>query len=378
MRKKVLYIIDTLRIYSDQYRFYINIAKLLNINWYETKFLNPSLILKNQLNKFGIKYINYKDLIKEKNKHIKIITWNWYWCNKITNKYDKIFIENWYFWKDIQISDKWINANSHISILKYEDILSYKKKDVKKLINEDFELVDIKYNFYNYYILGFLSQNPIQSIKEYLIIKKVEHERKLKEKILEKEKELTLKKSKYILIAFQVHDDTQILYNSPLINKMDDILDFFYDDIKEILPDYNIIVKEHPVDLWRIDYSNLQKKYSDIIWIKKWNIWDYIEKSDFFICVNSSTWLQALSKYKKVITLWKNFYSNNPWVKNIKRRNEFKNELIKLKNQNIIKDKEEIDKYIEIYKKEIFISSGWLYNFDNKTIIDICASIINY
>jgi CDP-glycerol glycerophosphotransferase (TagB/SpsB family) len=30
---------------------------------------------------------------------------------------------------------------------------------------------------------------------------------------------------------------------------MDDILNFYYNDIKEILPEYKIIIKEHPMDI---------------------------------------------------------------------------------------------------------------------------------
>jgi len=54
---------------------------------------------------------------------------------------------------------------------------------------------------------------------------------------------------KFISIIFQVHDDTQILDNSPLIKKMDDILDFFYEDIVFLFPEHKIIIKEHPVDI---------------------------------------------------------------------------------------------------------------------------------
>jgi capsule polysaccharide modification protein KpsS len=152
-------------------------------------------------------------------------------------------------------------------------------------------------------------------------------------------------------------------------------LNFYYNDIKEILPEYKIIIKEHPMDIWRINYSNLQKKYPNIIWIKKWNIWNYIDKSDYLICINSSIWLQALSKYKKVLTLWNNFYSNNPWVENLNRKNEFKEKLLKLKNKNLIADKKDIDEYINRFKKEIFINWSW-HNFTENTVKEICEYIV--
>lgn len=155
---------------------------------------------------------------------------------------------------------------------------------------------------------------------------------------------------------------------------MNEILDFFYNDIKKILPEYKIVVKEHPMDIGRIKYSNTRKKYNDIIWIKKWNINELIEKCEYLICVNSSVWLQWLAQYKKVLTLWENFYSRNPWVQNIHHKDEFREKLSLLKHSNINKSKKSIDKYIDTFKKEIFIS-WWWYNFNKKTIKEICDYI---
>lgn len=369
--------IDSRTIFSNFFPLFFSIAKTLQLNWFNVYFINPNLIQKYQLKKYWLDFIDWNEekIIKE-NSIKKILLWNWTF-NDIKIKWIKnYYFENWYFWNDLQIFNNWVNAKSEICNLQYVDFLNLKKENKLK-INKIELINNIKLNLFNYYILWFFSHNPISSFKYYFNILRSKLEIYKRKKILNNKKETILKKWKYILIWFQVHDDTQILYNSPLIKKMDDILDFFYKDIKEILPDYKIIVKEHPMDLWRINYSNLQKKYNDIIWIIKWDISNYIDKSDYLICVNSSIWLQALSKYKKVITLWDNFYSNNAWVKNIKNKNDFKEKLLELKNQNIEKDKKEIDEYINIFKKEIFISNWWWKKFNKNTVKSICEKIIN-
>ncbi len=375
--KKINIWINWNAIYNNSLPLFLSIAKTFNKNWFKVFFLNPNLIQKYQLKKYWINFINwnYKKIINDNNiKKIIILNWSY---NDINIKWvQKYYFENWYFWNDLQIFNSWVNAKSEICALKYENFLKNKKEIIIK-VKKITVIKDLQFNLYNYWILWFFSNNIIKSFRNFSFILKSIFENIKKNKILKNEKIINLKKWKYIIIWFQVFNDTQIIFNSHIIDKMENILDFYYKDIKKILPDYKIIIKEHPVDIWKNLYANLQKKYKDVIWIKKWNIYDFIEKSDYLICVNSSIWLQALSKYKKVLTLWENFYSNNPWVKNINNKNDFKNKLLELKNQNIKKDKFKIDNYISHFKKNIFISNWWFDNFTEKTIKDICEKILN-
>ncbi len=279
----------------------------------------------------------------------------------------------------MQIDNKWINAESSITNYKYEKLLKYKKIDnnkIKQIINFQ---KNISFSFFERGLLNILTYNIKTDIIFIFYFIKKSIQNFYKNLLLKIEKEIKLEKDwKYIFIAFQVHDDTQLIFNSPIINSMDQILDFYYNDIKEILPNYKIVVKEHPMDIWRINYKKLQKKYPDIIWIKKWNIDDIIEKSEYLICVNSSVWFQALSKYKKVFTLWDNFYSNNPWVEKLKNKNSFKEQLLNLKNKEL--NKKEIDNYINIFKNELFINWSWKWwaweNYNKNTIKEICEYIV--
>ncbi len=412
---------------------YISIYKTLKINWYKCYFLQPNkliklYLLKSWINKKDILEIyninnfsnSYKNTERKEYRELVLFIKKYFWnfnFNRLLNKsieeyneYDFlikkynidtilvyngiykvwklawldnnceiVYFENGYFPNTIQIDNYWINAESSITKIKYIDLLKKEKTNNKKIIKIINQEDNINLSFIKRWFLSILSYDIGTNIIFILYFIKKWLSSLFKDIILKFENEITLKENwKYIFIAFQVHDDTQLIFNSKIIEKMDDILDFYYKDLNEILPEYKIVVKEHPMDIWRINYKYLQKKYPDIIWIKKWNIDDIIEKSEYVICTNSSVWLQALSKYKKVFTLWDNFYSNNPWVEKLKDKNSFREQLIKLKNKKL--DKEKIDEYINIFKNELFINWSWKWwaweNFNKKTIKEICEYIV--
>lgn len=426
--KKIIWI-PAKNLWWAWFNIYISIYKTLSTNWYKCYFLQPNKLVKKYLEKahipkdnileskiinskydwshnqefeelsiyiktffwklfhkqilkeWIIEYHQYNELIQKYNINTILVynwifrTWKLAWLD---NNCEVIYFENWYFPNTIQVDNKGINAESSISNISYENILNLKKGNNKI---EDIEFYKENYDisFLRKLYLNIFSYSLLTSFYYTLFMIKKIFLNIIKNILLKFEKEIKLEKDwKYIFIAFQVHDDTQLIFNSKVIKKMDDILDFYYKDLKEILPEYKIVVKEHPMDIWRINYKYLQNKYPDIIWIKKWNIDDIIKKSEYIICTNSSVWLQALSKYKKVFSLWENFYSNNPWVEKLKNRNCFKEQLIELKNKEL--NKKNIDDYINIFKNVLFINGSWKWwaweNFDKKTIKEICEYIV--
>lgn len=427
-RRKII-AIPSKNLWTNWFNIYISIYKTLIKNWYKCYFLQPNKLVKKYLEKANIPENNilksskiekeynwsHKKEYEELNIYIKIFFWKashkqilkeWiieynqycelikkYKINSILvynwifrtwklawldNNCEIIYFENWYFPNTIQIDNKWINAQSSISNLDYKDFLNI-RKNYNKIKNIEFYKQNYDINFVYKLYLNIFSYSFLTSFYYILFMIKKTYLNILKNTLLKFEKEIKLdKKWKYVFIAFQVHDDTQLIFNSKIIKKMDDILNFYYKDLKEVLPDYKIVIKEHPMDIWRINYKYLQKKYPDIIWIKKWNIDDIIQKSEYVICTNSSVWLQALSKYKKVFTLWENFYSNNPWIVKLENKNSFKKQLLKLKEKEI--NKKEIDNYINIFKNKLFINGSWKWwaweNFNKKTIKEICEYIV--
>lgn len=120
----------------------------------------------------------------------------------------------------------------------------------------------------------------------------------------------------YIFLPFQVARDTQIFYNSPTIKTMEQLLEIVKTGVDELNKNENrnvkIIVKEHPEDISRNNYRNLKKRYeqnNDVIFIQKYNINKLISNSLAIITVNSTVGIEALAKYKRVITLGDALYN---------------------------------------------------------------------
>lgn len=374
MQNKVIWISNFT---IEFYNLFFNIADNLILNWYKVIFLLPNNTLKIILKNRWYLYIDNTWKFEKKYKNIwKILFWESYSKNSTylidfskKNNIETIFFENWYFPNTFQIDKLWQNKASSIYNLSYNEIITFKRN----IVNKEFK---IKINTFRITIKEKLKillnfKNTIESLYNYLKFKNLEKKRI---KILKEKEEDSLPNRKYIFIPFQVHDDSQILLYSNIIKKMDNILDYFYNDIKKILPEYKIILKEHPMDLWRINYSNLREKYKDIIWFKWWNIEQIINKSEYLIVVNSSVWLQSLEKWKKVLLLWNAIYENNPFIEKINNISDFKEKLIKLKNKSY--NKKDINKYINKFKNDIFFS--WSYkNFNKNDLNKILNFIIN-
>lgn len=107
----------------------------------------------------------------------------------------------------------------------------------------------------------------------------------------------------YIMVALQVHDDTQILINSPHIKSMPQLVDIVYQSFKDLANKYTLVVKEHPEDVGRISYKEIKSRYPNILWIAKCDMKELIKNSSLVITINSSVAVEALAQYKPVITL---------------------------------------------------------------------------
>ncbi|MBN1354243.1 MAG: hypothetical protein JW994_06215 [Candidatus Omnitrophica bacterium] len=187
------------------------------------------------------------------------------------------------------------------------------------------------------------------------------------------EKKRTLP-DKFFFIPFQLHNDTQILHNSPYIHSMHDILELFHDDIRKNFPCYGIVVKEHPYDFGLLAYRGLRRKYSDVIWLRNYNFNTLIEKCSAMITVNSSSGFKALCRYKKVLTLGNCFYNKNGFVEHVSRPPLFTEKLSALLKKEV--DKSGVDRYMRHFREYIFVdgnisSDGGIANLKPKTIAEI-------
>lgn len=117
----------------------------------------------------------------------------------------------------------------------------------------------------------------------------------------------------YIFLPLQVHDDSQILIHSPRFKDMISLVEICADAVLQLnrrqKTNYKLVVKEHPSDYGRIDYSQLRIKYPDVLFANFNNTDELIKNSSMVITVNSTVGIESLLYYKPVITLGNAFYN---------------------------------------------------------------------
>jgi capsular polysaccharide export protein len=118
---------------------------------------------------------------------------------------------------------------------------------------------------------------------------------------------------RFVFLPLQVHDDSQILLYSPHFPDMPSVVRA----CAEAVAGYNrghaaqlrLVVKEHPSDHGRIDYSDTFRAFPDVVFTKLMNTQQLIEKSAAVITVNSTVGIEAMLHLKPVITLGDAFYA---------------------------------------------------------------------
>ena len=117
----------------------------------------------------------------------------------------------------------------------------------------------------------------------------------------------------YVFVPFQVHDDTQVIIHSPYLRDMEELTKWVAQAVRQhnetSREKLRIIIKEHPSDSGRTNYSLLKATYPEITFLKAYSTETLIEKAKVVITINSSVGIEALLKHKKVITLGNAAYS---------------------------------------------------------------------
>lgn len=301
------------------------------------------------------------NIIDEINNDLKLdlfIMWNHHpfpanliklYCEKLN--YNTLFFENGYFRPNtITVDSKGINyENSVPRKEKYYLNNNNKIKDNYGSINKNIKIKNVNFSNSNtfknkYYRFLFLLKSLNNYYYKFCRFRKnkINFKKKLTKfyyknmhKINKKEKSNL--PSKYIFVPFQVHDDSQIINYSPNINNMRELVDYTYKNIKYFkdkgrLKDTYVIFKEHPVDIGRINYSKLYKKYNEVPWIiflKKYNTKKLIKNSRLVITINSTVGIEALQEYKTVITLGQAFYNVRNLVINNKKIDNLSKDIAK-------------------------------------------------
>lgn len=113
---------------------------------------------------------------------------------------------------------------------------------------------------------------------------------------------------RFIFLPFQVHDDTQIVVHSPWARTMRGMLEDVLEAKTALGLPHAVVVKEHPVDVGRFDYSNLETA-PGVVWLRDYPLDEILRKSACVVTINSSVGIEALVEGCSVVTLGEAFYN---------------------------------------------------------------------
>ncbi len=276
-----------------------------------------------------------------------------------------IFAENGYFPRTLQFDRGGVNINSSIAKLTFAEIcrsIPSESKESHPSQNE-FKLADIRPLGWQEYLRCFVVRKlnlkyyqyfPEHRGNSWFTLQWLKYQRSL---IPLDQHELP---EKYIFIPFQVHDDTQILLNSRFFKNMEDFFEFAYKTIKRNFGDeFKIVVKEHPEDLGRYSYASLREKYSDVIWLRKYNIDTLLEKAAYVFVINSSVGLQAIQKLRPTIIFGESFYTRDELAYPVYDLQQIDQVISQAKAGLTIEMKENITKFIQYLSAHFFVSASW-------------------
>jgi len=117
----------------------------------------------------------------------------------------------------------------------------------------------------------------------------------------------------YVLFAMQVHDDTQVLLFSPRFPSIAAAVSYVWERVAA----YNartgdtlqLVVKEHPSDFGRVDYSALRASLPGSYFLRSTPVSKIIPDAEAVITLNSAVGVEGLLYLRPVITLGDAFYN---------------------------------------------------------------------
>lgn len=163
----------------------------------------------------------------------------------------------------------------------------------------------------------------------------------------------------YFFLPFQVHTDTQVLLNSPHIRNMYELVETVYQALEKFNDennvDYWLVIKEHPSDFGRIDYTDLKEKYQGekVVFVTTAPSGQLIEQSQAVITINSTVGIEALLKGKPVITLGKAFYNVDGIVRHCANLSQLPKVMARALRDEV--DQELIDRFLYFLRYEYVI-----------------------
>ncbi|WP_044531680.1 capsular polysaccharide export protein, LipB/KpsS family, partial [Herbaspirillum sp. B65] len=210
-----------------------------------------------------------------------------------------VYLENGYFANTLQADLAGVNASATLADLDYDAVLALAQAqpstttaeiaapacEIRALTRTQLAAIALAHRTNLAYYTQYPEQRGSSRIKTWKI---------KRERAAIANDQLTLPEQ-FAFVPLQVHDDTQVLLNSRLVHSVEEFFETVHAAIRRNCgPDYPIIVKEHPEDLGRYDYSQLRQKYPDVIWLRKFDIELLLDRATMVFVINSSVGLQAV------------------------------------------------------------------------------------
>jgi capsular polysaccharide export protein len=167
-------------------------------------------------------------------------------------------------------------------------------------------------------------------------------------------------KKDFALIVLQVHDDTQLLLNSPLFKNPRDFLLHCYSSVRAVFgPHYPIVVKLHPVDMERICYADLASSMCGVSWIGSEPVQPLLLGCGFVMVINSSVGLQSIALHKPTVVFGDSFYSRSEVCNVVRTLHDTRIVLDALKEKGYQKDFGQIDRFVRYLTHSYFVPGSW-------------------
>lgn len=176
----------------------------------------------------------------------------------------------------------------------------------------------------------------------------------------------------FVFVPFQVHDDTQILYNAPFVDDMRSFLTVARQAVDAVTPELPVVVKEHPVDRDRVDYSDLRDQFDDVRWFTDYPIEELTTAADAVVTVNSSVGFQSLSKGTPVVTVGETLYDSAPNVRSAGSLGGVSDALAAALNGSVNQDR--VDEYVAAVRERLF-APGTPDAFTDETVRHVVGYI---
>lgn len=114
---------------------------------------------------------------------------------------------------------------------------------------------------------------------------------------------------RYVFLPLQVHDDSQILMYSPRFADMPSVVRSVAKAVQSLGGGLKLVVKEHPSDYGRIDYSALRAAFPDVQFTRTFPTRDLIAGAAAVVTVNSTVGIEGVLARRPVLTLGRAFYN---------------------------------------------------------------------